>query len=132
MPGSLSHFVVKGLIGYQLGDSSRQARDITYIFEKAVHAIGNQFRNTSDPSGDRRHSASHGFERGKAERFHFARHQNDVGESEQALDLILLAQKLDVILYAKLSGEVLRRSTFGSVTHHEEPHIRVFAYLGQY
>ena len=62
-------------------------------------------------------------ERRQAKRFHLARHENGVSQRDQALHVILLAQKVHVILHAEGPRQMFRRPALGAIANHQQPRV---------
>ena len=107
-------------IGKQFCSARRQTPDVPYGFQTAIYTIRNEFGNAAHPGADRHHATSHGFKRRQSERFHLARHQQNMCLANQALYMILLTGEIDVIRHAQLKCETLGRATFRTIAHHQQ------------
>ena len=72
--------------------------DVAGFHEKTVYIVFDNFGDATDVGGDDRDFAGHGFESGEAEGFQLRGKQEEVGAREFGVDLILLAQEVDIFL----------------------------------
>ncbi len=70
--------------------------------------------------GDGRDAAGHGFEGGEAEGLHLGGHEHEVGEGEELVDVVLLAEEVDAVGDAEVRGEVLGGGAVGAVADEHE------------
>jgi len=94
--------------------------DVAYAEESTVDAVFDQLGHAADAGGDGGDAAGHGFEGGEAERLHLAGHQHEVGEGEELVDVVLLAEEVDAVLNAVADGEVLGLGAVGAVADEEQ------------
>ncbi len=85
---------------------------ITWI---AGAGIVDEFGNTAYAGGDGGDAAGHGFEGGEAEGFHLGGHDEEVGEGEKLVDVLLFAEEVDVVANTEASGEVFGGGAVGAV-----------------
>ncbi len=83
-------------------------------------AVVDQFGDAAYAGGDGGNAAGHGFERGEAEGLHLAGHEHEVGEGEELVDVVLLADEVDAVLDVELEGEVLGGAAVGAVADEHE------------
>src|SRR6185312_6743190 len=96
--------------------------DVADLEEKAVLSIVDQLRHAAYAGGDSGNAARHGFERGKAEGLHLAGHEHQIGKREEFVDVVLLADEVNAILYIKLQREVLGGAAVGTIADQHQPH----------
>ena len=111
--GGRGHGFQAGVVLEQGDGRLRHGVDVADLAEDAVFAVFNQLGHAAYAGGDGGHAAGHGFERGEAEGFHLRRHQHEIGEWQELVDVILLAEKVDAILDAELAREVLGGGALG-------------------
>ena len=93
---------------------------VAYVEEEAVVAVVNEFGDAADAGGDGGDAAGHGFERGEAEGLHLAGHKHEVGEREELVDVVLLADEVDAVLHVVLAGEIFGDAAVGAVADEHE------------
>ena len=88
---------------------------IADVGQIAAYAMFNHFRDAASAGRDGDDFTRHPFKRRQAEGFQFARHQQDVGDSELLLHLILLAQEENVLMDSFLHRQPFSHRTVGTV-----------------
>src|ERR1700677_2334260 len=107
--------------GAEDGDrAGGHAVDITDFVEQAVDAVFYQFRYAADTGGNGGNAAGHGFECGPPEGFHLRGHEHEVGEGEELVHVLLLADEVDAIADAKPHSEELGCRALGPVADHKQ------------
>ncbi len=107
-------------------------RNVAHRFEEAILAVGDELRNAAHARCDR-HGTPHAMASSAAS-------PNDsislgisstCARADQPLDVVLLAEKLDVLLDAQRPCQMLGGSALGSVAHHQQTHVGVLADFGE-
>ncbi len=83
-------------------------------------AVLNELGDAADASGDGGDAAGHGFESGEAEGFHLAGHEHQVGEREELVDVVLLADEVDAVLNVVFAREIFGDAAVGAVADEHE------------
>ncbi len=89
--------------------------DVADVEEQAVVAVVDEFGDAADAGGDGGDAAGHGFEGGEAEGLHLAGHEHEVGEGEELVDVVLLAEEVDAVLDVVVAGEMFGGAAVGAV-----------------
>ena len=105
--GGRAHGFKFGWVGEEMDGGGTHGFYIAGLGQNAVDAIFNEFWHAADAGGDGGDAAGHSLQRGKAERFHFRRHEHEVGKREKLVDIVLLTEKMDAVLHVELAGEIL-------------------------
>ena len=75
---------------------ARHGVHVADIGQEAGLAVIDDLRHAAGVGGDGHHFASHGFQRGQAERLQFAGQQHHVGQRELLVNAVLLAEEVDL------------------------------------
>ena len=96
------------------------AIDVADVEEAAGLVMVDELGDAADVGGDGGDGAGHGFEGGEAEGFHFGGEEHEVGEGEELVDVVLLAEEVDAGVDAEAKGELLGGGAVGTVADEEE------------
>ena len=125
------HGFEAGLVAEQGDGGGGHGFDVAYFEEKAVVAVVDEFGDAADAGGDGGDAAGHGFERGETEGLHLAGHQHEVGEREELVDVVLLADEVDAVLHVVFAGEIFGDAAVGAVADEHEARGHGFGDAGE-
>ncbi len=97
------------------------AVDVADFEEAAGLVVVDELGDAADAGGDGGDGAGHGFEGGEAEGLHFGGEEHEVGEGEELVDVVLLAEEVDAGVDAEAEGELLGGGAVGAVADEQEP-----------
>ena len=86
----------RGAVIEQAQRSQRHAVHVAHRIEQAGDAIVDQLRHSADAGGDGGNLAGHGFKSSQAEGLQLAGHQQHIGQRQQLVDALLLAQEVNL------------------------------------
>src|SRR6266700_3338259 len=78
---------------------------ITWLHQKSIHTMLDDFGDAADVCGDDGNFASHGFEGGKTEGFELRRKQEEIGRGKLFVNVVLLTEEENVSLEAVFAHE---------------------------
>ena len=113
--GGGGHGFEAGGVAEEVDGGGGHAFDVADLEEKAVDAVVDELGDAAYAGGDGGDAAGHGFEGGEAEGLHLAGHEHEVGEREELVDVVLLAEEVDAVGDAVSHGEVLGGGAVGAV-----------------
>ena len=96
--------------GFDIADGEQQAGD----------AVVDEFWDAADSGGDGRYLAGHSFESGKTKGLKFAGHHEEICQSEQFADALLLAEEVNARLDAEIVSKPLGGGAVGAVADENE------------
>ena len=96
------------------------AVDVADFEEAAGAVVVDELGDAADAGGDGGDGAGHGFEGGEAEGLHFGGEEHEVGQGEELVDVVLLAEEVDAGVDAELEGELLGGGAVGAVADEHE------------
>src|ERR1051326_3478532 len=127
----LAHTIMQIFIREQRHYAGGLPRDIAHSFQESVLSIGDQFRHAADARCYRHYAASHRFQRHQAESLEITRHQEHMRQWNQALHVILLAQKGNVAVYFERARQMFGGAAFRPISDHEQVRGNRLPYFGQ-
>ncbi len=118
--GGDGHGFQADLVAEQRDGGCRHGVDIADIAEDASEVVVDKLRDPADACGDCWDATGHGFECGQPEGLHLAGHEHEVGEGEELVDVVLLADKVDAVLNTVAAGEIFGSGAIGAVADEEQ------------
>jgi hypothetical protein len=109
-----------GGVGEECDGGVGHGFDVADREEEAVGVMLDEFGDSADTGGDGGDAAGHGFESGEAEGLHLRGHEHEVGEGEELVDVVLLAEEVDAVLDVEGSGEEFSGWAVGAVADEHE------------
>src|SRR6185312_5863961 len=94
--------------------------DVADIIEIAGFALYGDLRKAAGIGGNDGHTRGHRFESGQAETFIFGRQEEELGDGEDVLHLLLFADKTNVVADVELAAKAFGTASLGPVADEEK------------
>ena len=101
--------------------SSGHPVHVAHLVEQPGHAVVDQLRHSTHARGYGGNLARHRLQSRQAKGLQFAGHQHQVGQREQLVDPLLLAQEANVALNSQVVRQPLGRRALRPVAHQHQP-----------
>lgn len=117
------------LIAEKSDSRTRHRVDVSYGEKQSVGALTifliiflilDEFGDATDAGGNCGDTTGHCFEGGEAEGLHLAGHEHQVGEREEFVDIVLLAEEMNLVADTETVSEVFGGRAVGAVTDEHE------------
>jgi hypothetical protein len=118
--GDFAHFAAAVGAGQEFDGVARGSSYVAGFDQISIHAVLDDFGDAADVGSDDGDFASHSFKGGEAERFELRGEKEKIGGGEFFVNIVLLAEEVDVFLQAIFADEEFGGAAVWAVADEDE------------